>query len=327
MIPTCYDNRIEEFGEYLLPNAVIQGLRTTLSFSGCLASVQPKAGIEETVARLFTQLNLGPSSGADSFSPLLEVFNTIAAHYYDDSNPTRRLRAQGFDVNESTMQDAAEFYDYFAEHMFPPIKSHLRDWFVQRFRKCAHCKAEMASGEKEVEHMIKVLIPDKVQALLKLQDMLPYDKWNEPEGFSCQKCSGQSHQVTERPLSLPNLFLVQLCRFRQGVQAKKTNLIQFPIGETEVIASAGTGKYRVDGVFYRSGIGVDTGHYYTISRDVEDSSRWVKWDDSQRSVVSVEEVVTNEAYILVMRQMTTQKLRWIDRMQQCQRRSYLVLRF
>ncbi|KAI1574969.1 UBP12 Ubiquitin C-terminal hydrolase, partial [Pyrenophora tritici-repentis] len=179
------------------------------------------------------------------------------------------------------MQDAAEFYDYFAEHMFPPIKSHLRDWFVQRFRKCAHCKAEMASGEKEVEHMIKVLIPDKVQALLKLQDMLPYDKWNEPEGFSCQKCSGQSHQVTERPLSLPNLFLVQLCRFRQGVQAKKTNLIQFPIGETEVIASAGTGKYRVDGVFYRSGIGVDTGHYYTISRDVEDSSRWVKWDDSQ----------------------------------------------
>ena len=136
--------------------------------------------------------------------------------------------------------------------------------------------------------------------------MLSYDKHEELGGLTC-KCGGKNHTTMARPLTLPKLFMIRLCRFYSGYNkiVKQTDIVLLPVGEMPITTSEGPCKCRVESVIYHSGVNTNSGHYLTISQDAEDSEKWIKWDDCRRSEVTIEKVVVSHV-VAVLCAYTTQ---------------------
>ena len=98
----------------------------------------------------------------------------------------------------------------------------------------------------------------------------------------------------DRVDELPKLFMIQLCRFKSHLTPKKTDLVQFPVGTTSMTTSARTYDFRVEAVIYHSGHGMDSGHYFTTTRDSKDSTKWIEWNDSRKYEVPVTNVVVSQ---------------------------------
>lgn len=180
--------------------------------------------------------------------------------------------------------------------------------FLQSTICCPDKTCGYQSHRFEPFQHISLPIPMSVQGKITINDCInEYCKMEELDKdnlWSCDNCKNKVQAIKSIRLWTPPPFLaIQLKRFGIGSGHKDCRYVDYPQDNLDIssmISSEKIGQYpslyRLQSVINHSG-GINGGHYvsYCINRH---NNNWYKYDDEDVSVVSVNNVINRDSYML-----------------------------
>lgn len=166
--------------------------------------------------------------------------------------------------------------------------------------KCLSCGAESNKVDDIMDISLDILhcgsLKDALQRFFQPEIL---DGNNKYKCDSCKKLVAARKQMSV--LQAPNVLVIQLKRF-EGIFGGK---VDKPIGFEEVLVLSSYmykgsqdlhPEYRLCGTIVHSGFSPDSGHYYAYIKDA--MSRWYCCNDAYVTLSSLQEVLSEKAYIL-----------------------------
>ncbi|KAK4767870.1 hypothetical protein SAY87_003011 [Trapa incisa] len=166
--------------------------------------------------------------------------------------------------------------------------------------KCSSCGAESKKVDEIMDISLDVLHSSSLKEAL--------HKFFQPElleGNNKYKCENCQKLVVARKQMLmfqaPNVLVIQLKRFDGMYGGKIERVVSFD--EVLVLSSFmckisqdSSPEYHLFGTIVHSGCSLDSGHYYAYIKDA--MGRWYCCNDAYVSVATLEEVLSEQVYIL-----------------------------
>lgn len=190
----------------------------------------------------------------------------------------------------------------------------LRDAFRWRVRStlvCGHCHKSTWREDHVLDCSVSMVLDNGYSLGDSLQQLL--DAHEQPETLGqgnewrCEHCK-VAHEATQKKLQCvewPEQLVVHVKRFRQ--EKKLEQHVEFPAEGLRLSSleqqQEGDDSYRIryelESVVCHLGHSLDRGHYICYARMPDDT--WAEFDDSRCWRVSLQDVLSSQAYVLVYR--------------------------
>lgn len=203
-------------------------------------------------------------------------------------------------LDKSTLNHRDEF-NLIKENTFNPIKSIFEGNFRNQIQ-CLTCNKKSFTFETFMD--ISLAITQNICSLEDaLQNFTKFEHLND--SYRCCNCKNYAKAIKQISISkCPEIITFHLKRFEFSNQNnnKLTNFISYPINlnlrpyVTNVIDNDML-QYNLNAIIVHSGTSTNNGHYYCYVKDPKEN--WYLINDSEVQQISPQEILKDEAYILI----------------------------
>ena len=218
-----------------------------------------------------------------------------------------------------TIEDAINFYPINKNNQLKVDNNYLYYDFNQR-KVCVprhDFEIELTYQNNQTQnickylHLTKAIIPKqrKNSKEIKKEGIDIYDclkKFAQKEILDesnlwfCDKCKSNQKAIKKIQINyFPEILVIHLKRFKGSTGYKINNQVDVPIYDFVLKSYNIEEKYNLVGVINHYG-NLACGHYTAFCRNYYDG-KWYKFDDSNETEIKEENVVTNEAYVLLFK--------------------------
>jgi ubiquitin carboxyl-terminal hydrolase 4/11/15 len=223
----------------------------------------------------------GPKFVDCSVFELLLLTMGSTEYFYNDSLPLKLKERQTI-----ICLWPQKHYDYYFNHMTPEIPLEIDE----------SCHYRQKSEKKDVPELT---LERCLETFAEEEQLSTQDTWY------CPECKEHVQAYKKFSISkVPKLLLIHLKRFSYRGQHRERidDVVKFPITDFDISKfvdepHTSTMKYDLFAVSNHYGT-MGGGHYTAFVRKRNDTTSWIKCDDSHVSNVSSQSIITEAAYVL-----------------------------